>query len=526
MVKDNEAEVTQKPPKYSNTKKQAMGKDTKLEEKKSWKTPLKSDTLKMSKKPNSFSASNQSKPHKSMETNKFWKPQVSEEENKSPFKLNQSWMSSQQNSKHSNNINKKPPKAENTNCGNSAQTSWNSIAKEGMKAVNSNSNSMRVGHANPQCDYNPPTPEMAQVQYQDAYQYAQAQQYMYENILYQAVSKQIDEETESITIMVNMIQKYRQSIKSELEKVAIKAFEDYHKNVQAHIYGSVATELALPESDMDIMITGINSFGNKDSHLSNISMLFDNVQASFDSKLMVKSQKILQTQVPIIKLTFNLSKYFDEYTKDGQYSLPFINFESIDSINPHLKNLSVDISISDSFDDSAHHGLLQNNFIKEKLALHPELRPVCLVLKKLLVENHFNDPYTGGLGSFSLFLMLYAALRFEQLHTEQLFLTEHTIKARLFAWFLTLYGENFDIETKTIFFLQDGTPMVFDKFGKSKGVNNSMLWVYDPTNSKNNTTQKAFRIKDIQKLFKEKKQSITSNFSKIYNKDTKYSKIF
>jgi hypothetical protein len=35
MVKDNEAEVTQKPPKYSNTKKQAMGKDTKLEEKKS-----------------------------------------------------------------------------------------------------------------------------------------------------------------------------------------------------------------------------------------------------------------------------------------------------------------------------------------------------------------------------------------------------------------------------------------------------------------------------------------------------------
>jgi DNA polymerase sigma len=281
--------------------------------------------------------------------------------------------------------------------------------------------------------------------------------------------------------------------------------------VGAHIYGSVATELALPESDMDIMITGVNSFGSKETHQSNISHLFDYVNANFSDKIMVKSQKILHTQVPIIKLAFNLAEYYDEYSKEGNPFLPFINFDSIDSINPHLKELSVDISISDSFCESEHQGLLQSEFVKEKLALHKELRPVCLMLKKLLVENNFNDPYTGGLGSFSLFLMLYAALRFEQYQPDHMFRADNIYKGRLYVWFLTLYGENFNIDKNVIYFLEDGTPMVFDKLTKSSS---SLLCVFDPTNVKNNTTQKAFRIQDIQKLFKEKKLSITSIYSK------------
>ena len=134
---------------------------------------------------------------------------------------------------------------------------------------------------------------------------------MYEIYLYQTLSKEIDQETHNITIMVNMIQKYRQSIKNQLEGIAVKAFADCHSNVQAHIYGSVATELALPESDMDIMITGVNSFGSKDAHHANISELFDCLTKHFDGDILVKASKILHTQVPIIKLTFDLATYYD-----------------------------------------------------------------------------------------------------------------------------------------------------------------------------------------------------------------------
>lgn len=174
-----------------------------------------------------------------------------------------------------------------------------------------NSNAEPSNSANPQCGYNPTMSDMQDLQYLQSFYGPDAHKYLYEIYLYQTLSKEIDQETHQITIMVNMIQKYRQSIKNYLETVAIKTFSDCHSNVKAHIYGSVATELALPESDMDIMITGVNSFGSKDALHANITELFESIVGSLDSEILIKSSKILNTQVPIIKLTFDLSKYYD-----------------------------------------------------------------------------------------------------------------------------------------------------------------------------------------------------------------------
>lgn len=344
---------------------------------------------------------------------------------------------------------------------------------------------------------------------------AEARNVLWERSLYESLSAEIEKDTQMITTMVNMIQRYRQDIKNVLEGIASDTFFPANKNVQAHIYGSVATELALPESDMDIVITGINSYGNKQTHETNISMLFENIKEQFDSSLMPKSQKILNTKVPIIKLTFNLSEYYDTFTKNGNKSLPYVNFDSIDSINPHLKELSVDISIWDSFNSSEHLGLLQSKFVRDKLEEYPALRPVCLMLKKLLVKHDFNNPYTGGLGSFSLFLMLYSALYLEKMNSVETFQSESTYIARLFAWFLSYYGEYFNIENDVIMFLDENVPITLKK--QYIGIEASpVLYVFDPTNSKNNTTQKAFRIEDIQKMFSETKNKITSEYHKLF----------
>lgn len=444
------------------------------------------------------------------------------EETKVPVKTQKEWLKQTEEQKHANSHQVEEEKK-------MTETASNGTMNQNMLSrYTSDSNSYgpaSTNNANPQCGYNQPYKDIREAQFAHNFYSQEQQQFLYEKYLYQTLSKEIDEETEQITIMVNMIQKYRQDIKKELEKVAVATFSSCHSNVEAHIYGSVATELALPESDMDIMITGVNSFGNKEAHLANISLLFEGIQGSFSEKILVKSCPILHTQVPIIKLKFNLSEYYDECVKAGRNVLPYVNFESIDSINPNLRVLSVDISISDSFDESAHLGLLQSNFVRDKLNLYPVLRPVCLMLKKLLVKYNFNDPYTGGLGSFSLFIMLYAALCFEQMNSHELFQCESTYKARLLAWFLSMYGESFDIERKVIFFLEDGMPMLFDKLGKSPSGNNKILCVYDPTNSKNNTTQKAFRIEEIQQLFRATKQSITKEFAKVYNKGVLHPKI-
>lgn len=166
-----------------------------------------------------------------------------------------------------------------------------------------------------------------------------------ERILYETLSVEIENEAEKITKNVELIKEYRFDIKSQLENIAIETFHKQHKNVEAHIYGSVATGLALTESDMDIVITGINSFDSKENHLNNISSLFDSIQSTFNNKILIKSLKILYTQVPIIKLKFSLSDYFDERIKQDPNALPFVNFESIDSIDENMRYLAVDVSI-------------------------------------------------------------------------------------------------------------------------------------------------------------------------------------
>lgn len=52
-------------------------------------------------------------------------------------------------------------------------------------------------------------------------------------------------------------------------------------------------------------------------------------------------------------------------------------------------------------------------WIREQTRLFPHIRPLCIILKRLLFERGLNETYTGGIGSFLLFLMV---LSFLQLH--------------------------------------------------------------------------------------------------------------
>ena len=92
------------------------------------------------------------------------------------------------------------------------------------------------------------------------------------------------------------------------------------------------------------------------------------------------------------------------------------------------------------------------------------------------------------------FLMLYTATKIEEMNKFDSFHSEETHSARLFAWFLTMFGEYFDYETMAIMFVQGYIPMTFPKiyWGIDPTQNPKMLWVYDPLKSNNNTTVKPF----------------------------------
>jgi len=106
----------------------------------------------------------------------------------------------------------------------------------------------------------------------------------------------------------------------------------------------------------------------------------------------------------------------------------------------------IDVTIVDlDTDDSIV--LKCKDFVKARIKDNPALQPVCLVLKKMLKKFDLNQPYTGGLGSYSLFLMLLFVSNF----TKYLFnnIRYEIYVAKLLIYFLSYYG-NFDPSTNVI----------------------------------------------------------------------------
>ena len=82
-----------------------------------------------------------------------------------------------------------------------------------------------------------------------------------------------------------------------------------------------------------------------------------------------------------------------------------------------MRYLGIDITfedISQSMSQSVykvHHAIKCIDLIQEQIVRHPTLRPVVLLLKMILLKHGLNQPYSGGLNSYSLVLMATAFLQ-------------------------------------------------------------------------------------------------------------------
>lgn len=85
--------------------------------------------------------------------------------------------------------------------------------------------------------------------------------------------------------------------------------------------------------------------------------------------------------------------------------------------------------------------------------MYPDLRPVCLVLKKLVKDNNLNEPYTGGIGSYSMFLLLlYVHFNFKRHYPYSL--PHDTYPGQLYILFLSEM-KDFDFNTYMISYESD-----------------------------------------------------------------------
>ena len=105
----------------------------------------------------------------------------------------------------------------------------------------------------------------------------------------------------------------------------------------------------------------------------------------------------------------------------------------------HYKKLDITVK------DGRHYGIkcveLVNEYIGEYEGI---LRPLVYILKHLLNRANLNDPYKGGLSSYSLILMLVSLLQWNIYFTKKSIENIRNNLGQMLLQFLSTYGNEFD----------------------------------------------------------------------------------
>ena len=157
---------------------------------------------------------------------------------------------------------------------------------------------------------------------------------------------------------------HRHRVLSELTQLILSAYP----HVEVHVIGSCATELYLPDSDIDLVVRAAPT--HTPLTLSDLHHLGSVLQP------VASSLHIISTaSVPLIKLTHALSAFTIDLT------------------------LNVDT------------GLHSTHLTLDYLHAHDTLQPLAIVVKQFLKARGLNDLYTGGLPSYTLILLIVSFLQ-------------------------------------------------------------------------------------------------------------------
>ena len=152
------------------------------------------------------------------------------------------------------------------------------------------------------------------------------------------------------------------------------------------LFGSYATRLALPSSDMDVVV--LYPFLDSREYVQFAVRTLAEVLGEFPWT--VAAQAIDSATVPLVKLQV-----------DAQF------FGGADS-----DLIRVDVSFDGFRGNSAtsHIGLDSAKYVSKLVETHSRLRSIVLMLKHLLVINDLNCAYTGGISSYALVIWTAAYL--------------------------------------------------------------------------------------------------------------------
>ena len=272
----------------------------------------------------------------------------------------------------------------------------------------------------------------------------------------------------------------KQKFYNTVYEILLKTLKPFNI-VNIVVYGSQVTGLSLPESDIDLLI-----FYNESKNYTDI-FLKELYNSFIKSKLFKKIIPLPRASTPLIKLEYN-----------------------IDNNDLNINSLHMDISFCDLYPNKLiknNPSIIIVNYIKSCLEYLPQSKAVIFFLKKYLKKLSLNNYYSGGLSSFSIFLLVFAFYKYliKVFGQDRVF---NFYIGQFLIYFLNFYSE-FDFN-KFIININKENPFIYRN---SEDNSNDVIVILDPFTT-NNIACGSFKISEIKKKFFELKENIENNYKK------------
>lgn len=231
-------------------------------------------------------------------------------------------------------------------------------------------------------------------------------------------------------------------------------------DAELHCFGSFATDLYLPGSDIDCVV--ISKRGR-----------YDNKSSLYQLTSYIRNHNLGVEVVPIAKAKVPIIKFVDPQTR-----------------------IHIDISFEKT------NGLTAAKLIIDWLAQTPGLRELVLIVKHFLAVRKLNEVHVGGLGGFSIICLVYSFLKLHpRLSTNNIDPMENL--GCLLIEFFELYGYNFGYDSVALAFNSNKEPIYLTKRSNPDllGRNPFSLAIQDPYDPANNISRGSFNLKDIKRAF-------------------------
>jgi predicted nucleotidyltransferase len=256
-------------------------------------------------------------------------------------------------------------------------------------------------------NYYAPTP-LPTFNYPNSYQQKQNYYIDEQNDSFIDLSNEIIAYEKMVYNNLEILKKYREQILNKIKDYIKEIMEENNFICELINYGSYETELNIEISDIDVLIKFYKKNSNNiifENQYQVLSLIYNELNKKKEDYNIISLNAIYTASVPVLKINCNLKNIIPEqkikeiknnYGLNIEEEILQLNF---DFTFTEVSNLNEPIMIP---------SLEIVSYIKKVMSNYKEIKPLILLLKRYMKINKLNSSYTGGLSSYSLFLLVYA----------------------------------------------------------------------------------------------------------------------